>query len=81
VACALSPSRFLDAGLTPAHRRRFDAVFILKNAADPDIGGDLVLRHTDRLARKIGWRRDTTVRANVDARVTEQTRDESRNCL
>src|SRR6185312_1731817 len=76
----LSPSRFLDAALTPAHRRGFDAVFILKNAADPDIGGDLVFRHTDRLARKIGRRRDTTVRANVDARVTEQARDESRNC-
>lgn len=69
---ALAASRDLDAAATPFDVARMDAMFVLQDAPDPDVGGRLILWHADHFADEIFGTRDAAVGANVDAAVAEQ---------
>ena len=73
---ALLASCLLDAACAPVDVGGFHAIFVLQDAADPDVGGDLVLGQADGLAFQVSRRFDAAVGAYVDARMPEQARNE-----
>ena len=58
---------------------RIDAVFLLEDAAHPDVRGLLVFRQADELALEIGRAADVAVSPDVDRRMPEMSRHERRN--
>ena len=66
-----APAPFDVGGLYP--------VFVLQDAPDPDIGGDLVFRQPDGLALEVPRSCDAAVGADVDAAVPEQPGHECRD--
>ena len=76
---ALLAAGLLDAAVAPADFGRFHAVLVLQDAADPDVGGDLVFRQADGLAFQILRPRDAAVGPDVDAGMAKQARDERRD--
>src|SRR5690606_18990045 len=62
---------FFNAAAAPVDLGRLDAVLILQNAADPDVGGDLVFRHADGLAAQVFRAVDAPVGTDVDAGLAE----------
>src|SRR5437764_3581153 len=55
------------------------AVFMLQHAAHPHHGRDLVLGQTDPLAAQILRLADAAISTNIDTRMAENSRNESRN--
>ena len=75
---ALAASGLLDAAPAPADLLGPDAMLVLQDSSDPDVGRDLVLRHADDPAAQVLGRGDAPVGAHVDARLAEHARDERR---
>ena len=75
---ALAAPRFLDAAPAPADLLGTDAMLVLQDAPDPDIGRDLVLRHADDPAAQVLGRGNAPVGPHIDARLAEHARDERR---
>src|SRR5579885_1871642 len=73
---ALAAPRLLDAAAAPRDVRRLDAVVVLEEAADEDIGGLLVFGNAVGAAARVLVRPDAAVAADVDAARAEDARDE-----
>src|SRR3984893_2184152 len=78
-AGALLAAGFLEAAAPPFDVGRLDPVFVLQDAAHPDIGGHLIFRQPDGLALEVLRARDAAVGADIDAAVTKQPRHEGRD--
>ncbi len=76
---ALVAAGILQAAPAPFDVGRRDPVFVLQDAPDPDIGGDLIFRQPDRLAAQVLRALDAAVAADVDSAVPEQPRHEGRD--
>src|SRR4030088_1881563 len=78
-AGALLAAGFLEPAAPPFDAGGVDAVFVLQNAAHPDIGGHLIFGQPDGLALEVLRARDAAVRADIDAAVTKQPRHKGRD--
>src|SRR5215469_3726319 len=66
---ALVAAGVLETAAAPANIRWHDAVFVLQDAAHPDVGGDLIFGHADGLALEVLRAGDAAVGADIDAAV------------
>ncbi len=72
-----TPGLFIAAA-NPGHVRRANAVLLFQDHADPDVGGELILRQPDTLALQIR-RRLNAVGADIDRGVAEGARRKYRH--
>ena len=76
---ALAAARLLDAARPPFDVGGLDAVLVLEEAADEDIGGLLIFGNADGLALEVFWLADAAIGPDIDAAVAEDARGEGGN--